>query len=1067
MFRASRVSRFGYGSFARLNWNLVSGEDRGNWLKIFIILYGLTVFCPVSAQTSGITIYFDAAHTGDVVANTPAQLLPASYLVLRIAPDAFADAGVENPAVIRITLPPGAVLTQTVADGPILGRPSVHPNWSAVGLAVGEFQLDFYGNPKPVGGSQPLGTIGNQAVQLYRYVAGEHEIFLRINESTSTWSPLNAQDFLGVAIGIGPGVWPSSALSNWETAGIDQQDATFFFADLRQYDFTAHNNAFPVSFDAFWQNSGTPIPTPFQPATASLFTLQSVITSPEVSVTSQIGHDIMHHVVADLDRDGLEDCCNIDAGQNRLYWAFGRPDGSMQDLNWIDVVGVTPRTISVADVTGDGRPDILIGDANGHLAIFPWESIFATLPKFGDVPVAPIVTLPLAGPPSDSVTLDVNGDQNIDYLYSDEGANVVRVLLGPDFSQFQTYPVGAGPVAMAAGDFDGDGSPEVATVNDVGGSVSVLLNDAKGNFTVTDLPVAGGKSVGIDAADFNRDGRADLAIAFSGDKSIGVLTAGPGGQFKADAMQKIYFQKTPSAVKADNFDGLNGPDVMVGFADDSKLALCTSDAGGTLTYAYSIDTLADVEVDPFNNVVLPEDGIMSLAGGTTFGGVSSRAGVAGIQKQPIDVVHFPRSQNLSFAVTNTSSTDALLNLELYNDQGVLQGTSTQFLAAGSQFARYFPDLLGPQAGQPDHWVRGFLSHEGVHGIWLANNGSDLTYMDGGRVLSIKDAYPEMTFPVVDTGAGRFTSLELINPSKDPVKVYLTLYDQNGLTGGMENRLIGGRTHLEIDVASLFPSALGTDYVQISADRPILGVEMYGSATSLACLEGQRSGQASRPLYSPHVAVGNFGVDYYSQLNVMNSSAAGFNIQVSLYDDTGALQASKTAFLTAHGKMSVNLADFFSLTAPTSGYLVVDPQGPAGIVGSITFGDAAAGQFMSTLPLQSLPSNHFMMCHIANGQLGSLTFFTGLAVLNPNATPQNVRVTAYNESGLPIGSRTVTIPGHGRVVSLLDSLLPGLTKIFGGYVMVDNQTAAGGLLAFQLFGDAGLQFLSAVPAIPME
>jgi hypothetical protein len=51
--------------------------------------------------------------------------------------------------------------------------------------------------------------------------------------------------------------------------------------------------------------------------------------------------------------------------------------------------------------------------------------------------------------------------------------------------------------------------------------------------------------------------------------------------------------------------------------------------------------------------------------------------------------------------------------------------------------------------------------------------------------------------------------------------------------------------------------------------------------------------------------------------------------------------------------------------------------------------------------------------------------------------------------------------------MLDGFIPGLTQIFGGYVVVEDLSASGGLLAFQLFGDWSFQFLSAVPAIPMN
>ena len=680
--------------------------------------------------------------------------------------------------------------------------------------------------------------------------------------------------------------------------------------------------------------------------------------------------------------------------------------------------------------------------------------------------VFPVVNLPLAGPPSDSAALDVNKDGNIDYLYSDRGANVVRVLLGPDLTQFQTYQVGADPVAIGTGDFNGDGSPDIAVANSTAGSVSVFLNNTQGIFTVTEVGAVGVKPVGLDAGDFNRDGLTDLAVAFNGEKSIAILRAQPGGQFTKNAMQKIFFQKTPSALKAENFDGLNGPDALVGFSDDSKLALCTSDANGQLAYSYSLNTLADVLLDPFNNVVLPEDSILSVAGGTTAGGVSSRSGVAAIQSLNFNILQFPRSQNLSFAVVNLSADQELLNLELYDNTGVLQGSTTQTVPPRGQFARYFPDLLGAGAGQPDRWVRGFISQPNSHGIWLANNGADLTYLDGAKIPEIQDAYPELTFPALDLGGNHFTKLELINPSRDTAQLQLTLYSRQGVVQNLSHLSLGGRSRQEIDVAGLFPSAVSTDYIQISADRPVLGVEMYGDPASLACLNALPSGQASALLYSPHVAVGDFGIHWYSRLVVVNTMDTAAGVQVTLYNDNGVAQAQTTLSLGSRGKADVSLADLFSLTQPTSGYLVLNPQGANGIVGHITFGDAAAGTFVSSLPLQTTSSNHYLLGHIANGLLGSVDYYTGLAILNPTASTQYVKVSAFDQGGLPLATRTVPIGPRSRVVSLLNDFLPGLTQIFGGYLTVDNQSAAGGVFVFQLFGDWGFHFLSAVPAIPV-
>ena len=127
---------------------------------------------------------------------------------------------------------------------------------------------------------------------------------------------------------------------------------------------------------------------------------------------------------------------------------------------------------------------------------------------------------------------------------------------------------------------DGDADPDVAVANKEGNSVT-LYHNGGGSFDSTTYP-AGGQPVAVALADFGRDGRADLAVGLADRKALAVWKAAAGGGFDPGQAQWIYFQNPPSALSADNFDGLNGPDVLLGFADFYKLALCTSDAAGAL-----------------------------------------------------------------------------------------------------------------------------------------------------------------------------------------------------------------------------------------------------------------------------------------------------------------------------------------------------------------------------------------------------------------------------------------------------------------------------------------------------
>jgi len=202
------------------------------------------------------------------------------------------------------------------------------------------------------------------------------------------------------------------------------------------------------------------------------------------------------------------------------------------------------------------------------------------------------------------------------------------------------------------------------------------------------------------------------------------------------------------------------------------------------------------------------------------------------------------------------------------------------------------------------------------------------------------------------------------------------------------------------------------------------------------------------------------------LTLVNTAATPLAVEIGLYADNGTLQGSpQTVELPAHGKAVRDVATIFALTAAATGYLVLDTREATGLVGSITFGEAANGDFASCLPLQAQGHSDYLLGHVANGELAGINFYTGVAVLNTGATDREVQITAFDQNGVPQQSTTLTVSARQRQVFTLDGLWPSLGSLFGGYLRVDGPDNAR-LVVFELFGDGALHFLSAVPAVPL-
>jgi len=1061
-------------------WELVSDNVTGSIVRDIVIdnrspkhIYVASekgVYSLTDLSSPTVSVFLRTTQIGNVNTELTSQILPATYLSFMIQPNTFPDASPSNPVIMEIQLPAGVVLSQTLADGDLKSTaPYPNKDEEVYALAVSEYALNQNSSAyEPISNPGSTTGIDSNAVQLFRYVSGEDKILIRINESSSSWVASSPDNQMGFTIVVGNGVWPPREGSNWGSDGVNKQESTLIFANIENYSFEENNNMFPVTFHAYEQYSKAALSVQFIPSQVNLFTLDQDLTD-DFGINSQICTTVTDHTTADLNMDGIEDIISIDGTINRLYWSFGQTDGSFQNKNWREITGASLVTVDVADVTGDSHPDILLSNTNQQLIVIDWEDLFEKSGSVGKI-LTPKRFLKTNGIPSSSTVYDIDGDSTPDYLYTVRDSDSLTIMYGRNFQTTETYNTGNEPIALATGDFNGDVTQDVVVLNQNSNSASVFLNEGTGQLIRNDYNLGGTIPVSVATADFDRDGRTDIAFALEGDKSIRKWTAKTGGLFSPDEAQKIYFINVPSALQADNFDGEYGPDVLVGFSDFYMLALCTTNDIGSLDYAFNINTLGDMELDPVNHVTLTEDDVLSVAGGTGFGGISDRSGVAAIASQPFNLIHFPRCKDLSFSVVNLSDQNAMINLELYEDSGGYIKTVTQTILPGWQFARYLTDseLFGVDADHDQRWTRSFLSQADTYGFWLANEGASLEYLDGLKLPDIRDASSRFVLPAAPNGSNEFVQGLLINPSEKQCQMNIHLKGTKTEKTTVPVYL-NGRARYVLEVNNTFPQMTESNYLLVESERPILGNEFFGDNTKIAALSAIPVTDDSDLLYCPHIAVGEFGVEYSSFLTIINTSQQGVSLSLSLYDDGGNLLSLVPSHgINAESKQILDIANLFNLTTPSTGYIVVDPQGAAGIVGYVTFGETGAGRFLSSLPLVSPSSSSFIVGHIANGAIGDMTFFTGIAILNPDEQQQSVSITAYDQEGFPLAATTLEIPSRARRVFLVDQQLPGLGDIFGGYIIIENQEKNGSeLLVFALFGDFSFQFLSAVDAIPLN
>src|ERR1700674_4978892 len=260
------------------------------------------------------------------------------------------------------------------------------------------------------------------------------------------------------------------------------------------------------------------------------------------------------------------------SGSNTVSVLLGNGDGTFTEASGSPfAVGKQPSAIVIADFDSDGNLDFAVANkGDNSISVFKGDGSggFTPFPKSPFL-LPNIVSGTETGPVA-MVTANFRNQGKPDLAVVNENSNTVSILLSSGdntfdgtFSEAINSPVGVGktPVAIASGDFNGDAVPDLAVVNQADNSVSILLSNGDGTFSVAPgSPLSTAATpAGIVVANFTHAANNDLVVTNQGQGTLGIYVGLGLGAFAPRF--ELNAPAGPSAIVTADFNGDALPDV--------------------------------------------------------------------------------------------------------------------------------------------------------------------------------------------------------------------------------------------------------------------------------------------------------------------------------------------------------------------------------------------------------------------------------------------------------------------------------------------------------------------------
>lgn len=605
--------------------------------------------------------------------------------------------------------------------------------------------------------------------------------------------------------------------------------------------------------------------------------------SPPARYELPAGASPAHMAALDVNGNGYTDLAIAAQGLNALVFFLGNGDGTFDTRAEPIAVGAGPRFVI---------PLYHAGFLTALLTVNRDSNDLALLQAMEEGGYAPPIFLPVGINPRAAALINLNDDDYPDLVVSNPGSEDLSVLMGQGdglFAPEHRIPVRGAPTRLATGDFNGNGTGDVAVVlfdprtGSPRSEIAVLLGDGEGDLgaaryfggrrgtidvvaapitastgidlitasnTSSDVAVLPGRGDGtfatderfhvgerprvIVAADFNEDGAQDLAVLNQGTADISILINRGDGTFEPEAT--LAFTGTPRAMDAADFNNNSHADLVVTDLIGGAVSVYLGRGDGTfhaqrrfLAGGGGSDARSvatyDMDGDGNTDIVVGNAGRDSIS--ILLGDGTGSFGPA----REFDARNFPLA---------VKATD--LNGDGQGDVVFLNGLDPNDPASG-QNPRVRP-LLGIGGGA--------LEEAATHGPYRVDaNPVDLALfdLDGDGDLDGVTAHPNRNFLnlVASSGGGRFLAGEILRTGNAPNSVALGMLNSDrfpDIVATCEQHTVSvllGRNGLNFDIFILYPvgtSPIGGIIAELNGDRSAEIVVANREGATISVLRGR-------------------------------------------------------------------------------------------------------------------------------------------------------------------------------------------------------------------------------------